>query len=133
MVDDWLVIAEEGSAMTATRHAKEHCATSGNPPPRQSQDARQSISGLGFSPSAAVLAGLAGLRAANVPWWAFCLLTAFGLAAVCLRIVFPQNSPDKVAWWSERRRSRRRCQCQAEPCACQPRPAITSYHYRRTP
>jgi hypothetical protein len=32
------------------------------------------------------------------PWWAEFLLAALGLLALCLRIVFPQDSPDKLAW-----------------------------------
>lgn len=66
-----------------------------------------------LAPCAAVLAGQVGFRAAGAPWWMSCLLTALALAAVCLHIVFPQNSQDKVAWWSERWKSRRPCQCQA--------------------
>lgn len=37
------------------------------------------------------------------PWWAGFLLAALGLLALCLRIVFPQDSPDKLAWWRDRR------------------------------
>ncbi|HTX26606.1 MAG TPA: hypothetical protein VME19_06280 [Streptosporangiaceae bacterium] len=90
------------------------------PSPRRSRDARQVLPGRGFAAGAAILGSQAGLRAAGVPWWTICLLGTLGLAAMCLQIVFPQDSPDKVAWWSERRRyqrrqgcrSRRRCRCQ---------------------
>jgi hypothetical protein len=91
---------------------------------RRSQDARQVPHCRGLAPGMAVLSSQAGLRAAGAPWWTICLLSTLGLAAACLQIVFPQDSPDKVAWWSERRRTqrrhqwrqgyqrRRRCQCQ---------------------
>jgi hypothetical protein len=36
------------------------------------------------------------------PWWAGFLLTVLGLGAAGVRIVFPQDSPDKLAWWRER-------------------------------
>jgi hypothetical protein len=39
---------------------------------------------------------------------------------VCLQIVFPQDSPDKLAWWSERWRTKQRCQCRAERTRCSP-------------
>jgi hypothetical protein len=67
------------------------------------------------------LGSQAGLRAAGAPWWTICLLGTLGLAVVCLQIVFPQDSPDKVVWWSkhwrtrQRYRRRRRCQCQHKP------------------
>jgi hypothetical protein len=91
---------------------------------RRSRDARQVPHCGGLAPGMAVLGSQAGLRAAGAPWWTICLLSTLGLAAACLQIVFPQDSPDKVAWWSERRRTqrrhqwrqdcqrRRRCQCQ---------------------
>jgi hypothetical protein len=41
------------------------------------------------------------------PWWAGFLLAVLGLLAVGVRIVFPQDSPDKLAWWRERRRASR--------------------------
>jgi hypothetical protein len=84
-------------------------------PPLCSRSARRSISSRDFAPGAAILSGQVGFRAVGGPWWVFCLLTALGLAVVCLKIVFPQDSLDKVAWWSERRRTRRRCQCQDVP------------------
>lgn len=58
-----------------------------------------------------MLGGPAGLRAAGAPWWICCVFAALGAGTVCLHIVFPQDSPDKLAWWRERRRSRPRCRC----------------------
>lgn len=102
--------------MTAARHVEDRGeAADASPPPRRSRNARQSISCRDFAPGAAILGSQVGFRAVGAPWWTFCLQTALGLAAVCLQIVFPQDSPDKVAWWSERRRTMRRCQCQAGP------------------
>ena len=41
------------------------------------------------------------------PWWAGFLLAVLGLGAAGVRIVFPQDSPDKLAWWRERWRMSR--------------------------
>jgi hypothetical protein len=102
--------------MTAARQAEDHGeAADALPPSPRSQNARQSISCRDFAPGAAILGSQVGFRAVGGPWWTFCLLTALGLAAVCLQIVFPQDSLDKLAWWSERRRTRRRCPCQDGP------------------
>jgi len=55
---------------------------------------------------AAVLNGRVGYLATGGPWWAEFCLAALALLTVCLRIVFPQDSPDKLAWWRDRRRTR---------------------------
>lgn len=62
---------------------------------------------------AVILGGQIGSRAVDAPW-SLCLLTVLGFATVCLQIVFPQDSRDKLAWWSERWRTKQHCQCQAE-------------------
>ena len=36
------------------------------------------------------------------PWWAEFAVVALAMLAVVLRIVFPQDSPDKLAWWRDR-------------------------------
>jgi hypothetical protein len=60
-------------------------------------------------------------------------------APACLQIVFPQDSPDKVAWWSGHWMARRRCQCQAEhpltkPDESTPRPyRVTDHDHGPTP
>lgn len=56
----------------------------------------------------AILGGQAGYRTIGGPWWAEFALAALVLLTTCLRIVFPQDSPDKLAWWRDRRRTRRR-------------------------
>lgn len=100
--------------MTAgRRRADRGSAANVLPPPRRSRDGRQILPCWALTPGVAILGSQAGLRAASAPWWAICLLGSLGLAAACLRIVFPQDSPDKAAWWSERRR-RQGCQCQHE-------------------
>jgi hypothetical protein len=52
---------------------------------------------------AAVLGAQAGYHAIGGPWWAGFLLAALGFLVsflvACLRIVFPQDSPDKLAMW----------------------------------
>jgi hypothetical protein len=99
--------------MTAARYVQDHGeAADARPSSSRSQNARPGISGRDFAAGAAMVGGQIGFRAADGPWWAFCLLTALGLAAVCLHVVFPQDSRDKLAWWSERWRTRRRCHCQ---------------------
>jgi hypothetical protein len=55
---------------------------------------------------AALLGGRLGSLAAGAPWWAGFGLAALALLAICLRIVFPQDSRDKLAWWRDRRRTR---------------------------
>lgn len=57
---------------------------------------------------AAIVGGQAGCHAIDGPWWAGFALAAFFLLTVCLRTVFPQDSPDRLAWWRDRRRARRR-------------------------
>ncbi len=61
--------------------------------------------------SAAVLGGQVDVRMAGGPWWAAFLLTVLGLVlglvTVLVRIVFPQDSADKLAWWRDRRRTSR--------------------------
>jgi hypothetical protein len=54
----------------------------------------------------ALLNGRVGHLATGGPWWAEFCLAALALLTVCLRIVFPQDSPDKLAWWRDRRRTR---------------------------
>jgi len=55
---------------------------------------------------AAMLGGRVGYRQVGGPWWAEFGLAALALLTVCLRIVFPQDSPDKLTWWRDRRRAR---------------------------
>jgi len=55
---------------------------------------------------AAMLGGRVGHQMTGIPWWAEFGLAAFLLLTVCLRIVFPQDSRDKLAWWRDRRRTR---------------------------
>jgi hypothetical protein len=55
---------------------------------------------------AAMLNVRVGHQMTGGPWWAEFGLAAFLLLTVCLRIVFPQDSRDKLAWWRDRRRTR---------------------------
>src|SRR5580693_7478146 len=107
--------------MTTPRQADDRGETAGAPPsPRRSRNARACLSGRNFAPGVAILGSQVGSRAVDAPWWSFCLLSVLGLAAVCLQIVFPQDSPDKLAWWRERRRTKHRCQCQPAVQAREP-------------
>jgi hypothetical protein len=56
---------------------------------------------------AVIVGGQVDFRMTAGPWWAGFLLAVLGLAAAGVRIVFPQDSPDKLAWWRERRRTSR--------------------------
>jgi hypothetical protein len=53
----------------------------------------------------AILGGQAGYHAIGGPWWAEFALAVFALLIMCLRIVFPQDSRDKLAWWRDRGRT----------------------------
>jgi hypothetical protein len=57
---------------------------------------------------AVILGGQVDFRMTAGPWWAGFLLAVLGLGAAGVRIVFPQDSPDKLAWWRERWRMSRR-------------------------
>lgn len=61
-----------------------------------------------YTSSAAIFSGLIGYRLVGGPWWAEFALVALAMLAVVLRIVFPQDSPDKLAWWRDRRLTRQR-------------------------
>jgi hypothetical protein len=56
---------------------------------------------------AVVLGGQVDFRMTAGPWWAGFLLAVLGLGAAGVRIVFPQDSSDKLAWWRERWRASR--------------------------
>jgi hypothetical protein len=75
---------------------------------RRSTKGWQVIGYQGLALGCAILGGRAEVRVADGPWWAGFLLIALGFLVTCLRIVFPQDSPDKLAWWRDRRQSRRR-------------------------
>jgi hypothetical protein len=63
-----------------------------------------------YSSSAVTLSGLIGYRVVGGPWWAEFALGALAMLAVVLRIVFPQDSPDKLAFWRDLRLTRHRKQ-----------------------
>lgn len=54
---------------------------------------------------AAILGGQAHYHAIGGPWWAKFTLIVVALLITwllrCLRIVFPQDSPDRLAWWRD--------------------------------
>ena len=56
---------------------------------------------------AVILGGQVDFRVTAWPWWAGFLLAVLGLVTAGVRIVFPQDSPDKLAWWREHRRASR--------------------------
>jgi hypothetical protein len=98
--------------MTRLRQVDDRGEAADAPPrPRRSRNARACFSGRNFAPGAAILGSQVGSRAVDAPWWSFCLLTGLGLAAVGLQIVFPQDSPDKLTWWTERWRTKQRRPC----------------------
>ena len=56
---------------------------------------------------AVILGGQVDFRMTAGPWWAGFVLAVLGLVTAGVRIVFPQDSPDKLAWWRERWRASR--------------------------
>lgn len=61
---------------------------------------------MGDHAAVVMLGEVSGLRIADAPWWAIFLLCAIWLARDCLRIVFPQESVHRLAWWRDRRASK---------------------------
>ncbi|WP_329201900.1 MULTISPECIES: hypothetical protein [unclassified Streptomyces] len=59
--------------------------------------------------SVAAASGLAATMA-GVPWWGVVLCLILVLAATSLQSVFPQDSSDRLTWWTNLRdhRTRRR-------------------------
>jgi hypothetical protein len=53
-----------------------------------------------------ILADHPAYPAVGGPWWGEFALAALVLFTACLRIVFPQNSRDKLAWWRDRKQKR---------------------------
>jgi hypothetical protein len=43
---------------------------------------------------------------AGAPWWAITVCVVLVLGVVALQSVFPQDSADRLAWWTDRRRYR---------------------------
>lgn len=85
-----------------------------------------------FTLGAVILGSQAGVRLAGGPWWAVLVLAVLGLAAACLRIVFPQDSPDRLSWWRGLWRRRRVIQDRAVWCAALPgRAAVPGRSTRR--
>lgn len=50
----------------------------------------------------AIVAGPAALAYVEAPWWMIAAVIAAGLAVECVHAVFPQDSPDRLAWWQNR-------------------------------
>jgi hypothetical protein len=59
------------------------------------------------SSNAAIFGIPIGYRVVGGPWWAEFAVVALAMLAIVLRIVFPQDSPDKLAWWRDRLTKRR--------------------------
>lgn len=51
----------------------------------------------------ATMASVGGPVAAHAPWWTVLLLCGAAAAYGVLRMVFPQESADRLAWWKNRR------------------------------
>ena len=49
-----------------------------------------------------------GSWAVGAPWWALWPLCVLELLSASLTTMFPQDSADKLAWWTERWRARQR-------------------------
>ena len=68
-----------------------------------------------YSSNAAILGLPIGYRVFGGPWWAEFTVMALAMLAMCLRIVFPQDSRDKLAWWRDRRLTKRGSREASEP------------------
>ena len=60
-----------------------------------------------YSSSAAILGVPIGYGVVGGPWWAEFAVVTLAMLTVVLRSVFPQDSPDKLAWWRDRLTKRR--------------------------
>jgi hypothetical protein len=56
---------------------------------------------FGYSSNGAILGIPIGYGVTGGPWWAKFAVAAFAMLAVVLRIIFPQDSRDKLAWWRD--------------------------------
>lgn len=82
---------------------------------RRSRHAPQRTSRGDAVQRAVVLVSQVGFHTTGMPWWAFCLMSALWVGPEYLRSVIPQESLHKLAWWSERRETRRQNRRQDMP------------------
>jgi hypothetical protein len=89
--------------MTAVRRAKKKSSPANGMSPSRLRvgNAGQRICSCHFVLGSAILGGQFDPYGASIQWRGGFLLAALGFVAVCLWIVFPQDSPDKLAWWRE--------------------------------
>ncbi|MGW2995417.1 hypothetical protein ACWDA9_27925 [Streptomyces sp. NPDC001193] len=52
--------------------------------------------------SVGAVSGLATVLA-GAPWWGVAVCLLLSLAATAVQTVFPQDSPDRLTWWTDRR------------------------------
>ncbi|MFG3155361.1 hypothetical protein ACGF7W_25315 [Streptomyces sp. NPDC048219] len=66
--------------------------------------------------SVIAVSGLATMMA-GAPWWGVIICLVLVLAATSVQTLFPQDSPDRLAWWTNHRAHRhlRRTQQQDTP------------------
>lgn len=57
--------------------------------------------------SVTAVSGLATVLA-GAPWWGVTVCLLLALAATAVQAVFPQDSPDRLVWWMDRREHRSR-------------------------
>lgn len=55
--------------------------------------------------SVTAVSGLA-TAVAGAPWWGVVICLALTLAASSLQTLFPQDSPDRLTWWTNHREHR---------------------------
>lgn len=56
--------------------------------------------------SVTAVSGLATAMA-GAPWWGVVICLALVLAATSVQTLFPQDSPDRLTWWTNHREHRR--------------------------
>ncbi|MFE0778926.1 hypothetical protein [Streptomyces sp. NPDC058861] len=55
--------------------------------------------------SVTAVSGLATVMA-GAPWWGVVICLVLTLAATSVQTLFPQDSPDRLTWWTNRRTHR---------------------------
>lgn len=63
--------------------------------------------------SVTAVSGLATVMA-GAPWWSILICLTLSLAATSVQNLFPQDSPDRLTWWTNHRAHRHLRRTQAE-------------------
>ncbi|MFJ4871372.1 hypothetical protein [Streptomyces sp. NPDC088757] len=64
--------------------------------------------------SVTAVSGLATVMA-GAPWWGVVICLVLTLTATSVQTLFPQDSPDRLTWWTNRRTHRQQHQQNTPP------------------